>query len=242
MQAAELLGVLRGLRHEQDRGQPQQAADAHDRRVGGALQGRSVHVYHSLVGAPVVGPEQQPAERIGSRAHVEHCADSAFVGRARLTSAVSRIGMPRTSASRSSAAVQRAEVLLLAGVEVAHQVALAQRVVAEFVSLLERGDARVGHVAAHAVDLDLVVSRSVSPASIASRASCGQLQVEPRIELVDVLVERDLRAPRLAGWTRRGRRAASVARKHNSSPRADPRNRRPIPSSGRMAVAHSQQS
>ena len=47
--AAELLGVLRRLCHEQDRGQPQQAAHAdHDRRCG-ALQRRSVHAYHSLV-------------------------------------------------------------------------------------------------------------------------------------------------------------------------------------------------
>ena len=48
MQPAELLRVLRGLRHEQDGRKPQQAAETHDHRRGGAFQGRSVHVFQSL--------------------------------------------------------------------------------------------------------------------------------------------------------------------------------------------------
>ena len=38
MQAAELLGVLRGLRHEQDRREPEQAAESDHDRGRGALQ------------------------------------------------------------------------------------------------------------------------------------------------------------------------------------------------------------
>ena len=48
VQPAELLGVLRGLRHEQDRGEPQQATYAHHDCRCGTLQGRSVHVFQSL--------------------------------------------------------------------------------------------------------------------------------------------------------------------------------------------------
>ena len=49
VQPAELFGMLGGLHHEQDRGQPQQAAEAdHDHR-GRATQRRSDHANHSLV-------------------------------------------------------------------------------------------------------------------------------------------------------------------------------------------------
>ena len=65
MQAAELLGVLRGLRHEQDRGQPQQAADARSGRPNRRALGLQRPRVPLAGCAPVVGPEEQPLERRG---------------------------------------------------------------------------------------------------------------------------------------------------------------------------------
>ena len=88
--------------------------------------------------------------------------------------------------------LQRAEVELLAGVEVAQQVTLAQRVIVELVALHQRGDAVVGQVIADAADADLVVEPHREAAVDRLARALVKLDDQARVELVDVLVELEL--------------------------------------------------
>ena len=150
VQAAELLGVLRGLGHEQDRGQPEQAAHAHQRDGKCAAQ-RTKWPYEPLArSAPVVRPEQQPLQRGRRRTEVDHGAQVHLVPAVVLH----QVGVDDRQAAHVAKllerSLQRPEVLLFAGIEIAQQVALAERVVTQLIRLLEFRDGSVRPVAAHA--------------------------------------------------------------------------------------------
>ena len=147
-----------------------------------------------------------------------------------------------TEAAQSliNAGAERAEVLLLAGVQVADQPALAERVVAQFVGLHQRRDALVHPVAARPRELDLVVEPHRQPGLDGLAGFIGQLEVYAGVEFVDVLVQRHRRATyhHLGGRQRRGRggRCQHAHQQQDAAPQELQRNAtRPA-----RAVAHFQ--
>src|SRR6186713_1932001 len=84
--------------------------------------------------APVIGPEQQPTQCIRRRVQVKHGAYSSFVGWTFLDERTIEDRQAAQFADTIKRALQGPEVLLLARVQVAHEITLAQRVIVDFVT------------------------------------------------------------------------------------------------------------
>src|SRR5690606_34038684 len=97
--------------------------------------------------APIVGPEQDEAQRVRHRAHVDSCADTDLVPSG-LYERLIQDGQAADDAQAVERHIERRVRGLLAAVQVANEVSLAERVIDELVALLERRDGLIEPVVA----------------------------------------------------------------------------------------------